>query len=247
MRYWMRGSEMVSCLILGGTAEAHETIAAMLAGSNPPKIILSLAGLHKPNREIPPEVTLRSGGFGGVAGLVTYLQDHSISILIDATHPFAASMARNAASAAKSCRIPAIKLLRPVTEIPAGLRVSRVPSLNDASDLANQLDMPIMLALGKRGNMVFLSESQLPHEKINAPLSFSDRSPLLQQLADSHAQILVLRDSGSERTAEWLAASLALDITVILIDRPLPPSAVPIATSVAEVVEWYLNLPPQSA
>ena len=43
---------------------------------------------------------MRVGGFGGVAGLATYLRQEKITHLVDATHPFAAQMSRNALMAA---------------------------------------------------------------------------------------------------------------------------------------------------
>jgi precorrin-6A/cobalt-precorrin-6A reductase len=55
---------------------------------------------------------MRIGGFGGTSGLVRYLQDNAINLVIDATHPFAAQISGNAANAARLCDIPHLILER---------------------------------------------------------------------------------------------------------------------------------------
>ena len=49
---------------------------------------------------------MRIGGFGGAAGLARYLIDREIDCLIDATHPFAAVIARAARLAAERTGVP---------------------------------------------------------------------------------------------------------------------------------------------
>ena len=60
-------------------------------------VTLSLAGrtAHPAAHPVP----VRSGGFGGPEGLARYLKAERIEALIDATHPYAAIMAGNAAQA----------------------------------------------------------------------------------------------------------------------------------------------------
>ncbi|MDI9409761.1 MAG: precorrin-6A/cobalt-precorrin-6A reductase [Candidatus Pacebacteria bacterium] len=237
----MRGKGVTErILVFGGTAEAHEVIGSLLKRDNPPLVILSLAGLHQPNRDIPAAVQQQSGGFGGTSGLVDYVRTNSIGLMIDATHPFAATMASHAATAANQCQIPLIKLLRPPTVIAAGLLIHRVPSLIAASHLANEWRQPIMLALGSRGSEVFLSVSSLPASAIHQPRGLTDAMTLDQQLVESGAKILILRDSGGDRAALWLVTARDQGCRVILIDRP-PPPPVQIVDSVTEVLEWLVK------
>jgi precorrin-6A/cobalt-precorrin-6A reductase len=79
-------------LILGGTGEAV-AIARMLYDEMADRVeaISALAGVTQSRAPIPG--TVRVGGFGGVDGLVEYIQAERIDVLIDATHPFAAQMA----------------------------------------------------------------------------------------------------------------------------------------------------------
>ena len=97
-------------LLLGGTADAR-IIADHLAKT--PNLIaeMSLAGvLSKPPKMALP---LRIGGFGGIDGLVQYIHDHGITILIDATHPYAAQMSHHAVMACEKTGIRRLTLWRP--------------------------------------------------------------------------------------------------------------------------------------
>ena len=53
-----------------------------------------------------------AGGFGGVQGLVGYLADNRIDLLIDATHPFARQISANAERAAERTATAMIRLQR---------------------------------------------------------------------------------------------------------------------------------------
>src|ERR1700721_4325093 len=97
-------------LILGGTTEARQ-LAQLLAARTDVVVPLALAG-----RTVSPlaqPVPVRRGGFGGSAGLAQYLRDAGIYALIDATHPYAATISANAVSAARQTNTPLIALRRP--------------------------------------------------------------------------------------------------------------------------------------
>ncbi len=86
-------------LILGGTAEAR-VLAGLLAErhSGVLDIVTSLAG--RTASPLTPAGRVRRGGSGGAAGLARYLRRAKIDLLVDATHPFAAAISRNAQDAA---------------------------------------------------------------------------------------------------------------------------------------------------
>jgi Precorrin-6x reductase CbiJ/CobK len=90
----------VRILILGGTGEARELAAELVAAGT--DVLSSLAGRVRQPRL--PDGPVRIGGFGGADGLAAFLREESISHLIDATHPFAEAITANAAlSAADAC------------------------------------------------------------------------------------------------------------------------------------------------
>ena len=96
-------------LLLGGSTEAS-ALAGLLASDPRFDCIFSLAGRTAAPR--PQPVAVRSGGFGGVAGLVSYLKGEGIDTLVDATHPFASRMSRNAIVAASKAGTPLLAVER---------------------------------------------------------------------------------------------------------------------------------------
>jgi len=100
-------------LLLGGVTEAL-AIARQLG----PRHVYSLAGIGRVPQGLQCQV--RVGGYGGVEGLTRYLREAGITLLIDATHPYAAQISRNAASAARNAGIPCWALRRPAWQAQAG-------------------------------------------------------------------------------------------------------------------------------
>ncbi|MCK5750569.1 MAG: precorrin-6A/cobalt-precorrin-6A reductase, partial [Oricola sp.] len=86
-------------LILGGTREAAQIAAEFVRDHPDWRVITSLAGRTKEPKPVVGEV--RSGGFGGTEGLADYLRAECVTRLVDATHPFARQISRNAKQAAR--------------------------------------------------------------------------------------------------------------------------------------------------
>ncbi|CUU56803.1 precorrin-6A/cobalt-precorrin-6A reductase [Parafrankia irregularis] len=83
-------------LILGGTREARDLAAALVAEQGM-DVVSSLAGRVR-DPALPAGETV-IGGFGGVSGLRAFLRDRAIDVVVDATHPFAARMSAHAVAA----------------------------------------------------------------------------------------------------------------------------------------------------
>ncbi len=62
---------------------------------------------------LPLPGTVRVGGFGGADGLAAWLRAHGIDAVVDATHPFAATMTAHAAAACAPSGVPLLRLRRP--------------------------------------------------------------------------------------------------------------------------------------
>ena len=77
----------------------------------------------------PQVLPVRIGGFGGAEGLADYIRAHNVTHLIDATHPFAAQMSRNALSAAAATEIPLAALTRPAWSAMKGDLWRYVPNI----------------------------------------------------------------------------------------------------------------------
>lgn len=97
---------MKRILLLGGVTEAL-AIARTLG----PQHIYSLAGIGRVPTDLACQV--RVGGYGGAEGLAQFVRAEHISLILDATHPYAAQISANAAQAAQMCNIPCWALRRP--------------------------------------------------------------------------------------------------------------------------------------
>src|SRR5215472_902479 len=137
---------MARILILGGTTEARE-LAERLAKRTDLEIIVSLAG--RTRSPAPQPVPVRSGGFGGAAGLAEYLRQERIDVLIDATHPYADIISANAVQAARQSKMPLIALRRPAWPALAGDRWSEVADVADAVRRLGERPRRTFVTLGR--------------------------------------------------------------------------------------------------
>lgn len=104
---------MTRLLLLGGTGDALKLARQLRAND-----VYSLAGLGKIPGDLRCEV--RVGGFGGSDGLARYIEAEHIGLIVDATHPYAAQISANAATASKRSGVPCWALRRPAWEPKAG-------------------------------------------------------------------------------------------------------------------------------
>ncbi len=236
-------------LVLGGTAEGR----ALAARLHPQvDLISSLAG-RVPDPALPVG-EVRIGGFGGVDGLRQWLTDNHISAVVDATHPFAATMTAHAASACAGIGLPHVVLRRPAWD-PGDATV--VASDAEAADrVAAQGYSRVFLTTGRSGTAAFRdSEAWFLIRVVTAPesgtlprnheLLFSrgpyDYDSEHALLRDHRIDVLVTKNSGGPLTRAKLDAAQTLGVDVVMIDRPPLPAGVTIAGSVDEAADWVLS------
>jgi precorrin-6A/cobalt-precorrin-6A reductase len=95
-------------LLLGGTSEARTLAAALNTDVD---VISSLAG-RVPDPALPVG-QVRIGGFGGVDGMRSWLRDNAVDAVVDATHPYAATITAHAATVCAELGLPHVVLARP--------------------------------------------------------------------------------------------------------------------------------------
>ena len=137
-------------LLLGGTREAVALAAKLVAEGH--DVTTSLAGRTKEPREV--EGKLRVGGFGGAEGLARWIENERITRLIDATHPFAEAISRNAKSAAEMTGVDFEQQKRPQWQAVEGDDWRRVADLQAAADAVVQGSV-VLLALGSQHLQAF--------------------------------------------------------------------------------------------
>jgi precorrin-6A/cobalt-precorrin-6A reductase len=174
-----------------------------------------------------------------------------MAALVDATHPFAARMARNAARAARAAGVPRLKLWRPAWAPAPGDRWLEAADVAEAGRLAATVGRRPLVGLGGRGlagfdfapfERAFVRAIEAPpHLPANAewleargPFAVADERRLF---AERGIDVVVTKNAGGEGAKAKLAAARELRLPVVVIRRP-PPPAGPLAASVEAAVAW---------
>ncbi|WP_138468223.1 cobalt-precorrin-6A reductase [Poseidonocella sp. HB161398] len=221
---------MSRILILGGTTEARALCSLLAARSIEAEV--SLAG-RVPGTDYP--LPVRSGGFGGAAGLARYLREARIRALLDATHPFAAAMPWNAAEAADGAGLPRAMLKRPPWLPGPGERWRGMPDLAAAA-AALPAGARVFLATGAGSLPAFAScrDCRFLLRQMTPPGPLPDHVEVLvarpgATAAEEAALLrahrithLVAKNSGGPARAK-LDAARDLGLEVLLVARPLLP------------------------
>lgn len=239
---------MTRILLLGGTTEAS-LLARLLAGARM-DAVFSYAG--RTGAPVAQPLPTRIGGFGGAEGLAAFLRAEGIGHVIDATHPFAAQMSRNAVAACAATGIPLAALERPAWTPGPGDRWTRVPDIPAAVAALPEAPARIFLAIGKLHLAGFAARPQHHYllRLVDPPgaLPLPDaavviaRGPFtpegdLALLAEHRIGHIVAKNAGGMGARAKLDAARTLGLPVILIDRPvLPPRR--IFTEPEEVMGW---------
>jgi precorrin-6A/cobalt-precorrin-6A reductase len=233
-------------LLLGGTAEAR-TLAARLHGRV--DVISSLAG-RVPDPALPVG-PVRIGGFGGVKGLRKWLRDEHIDAVVDATHPFAATITAHAAEVCGELELPYLVLARPAWD--PGDAIVVTSDAHAAEVMAGQRFSRIFLTTGRSGVAAFAASDAwfliravtapnpgtLPrHHQLllsRGPYDYDGEYALLREY---RIDALVTKNSGGDMTRAKLDAAAALEVPVVMVDRPPLPAGVMTVGTVDEAAEW---------
>lgn len=235
-------------LLLAGTHEARQ-LAHRIAEQFPAaRLTASFAGAVSdlPDLGVPTRV----GGFGGVEGLKDYLEKEAVSIIVDATHPFAAQMSRNAAAAAALTATPLLRLVRPGWSAEPGDTWRSFDALDEAA-AALPTGARAFLSVGRKDIGLFTHRTDLfglvrmieppseplpPHWQLilsRPPQAIEEEVSLMDAHRITH---LVTKNSGGTRAFAKIAAARRLHLPVLIITRPILPAA-ETAASVAGMFE----------
>jgi precorrin-6A/cobalt-precorrin-6A reductase len=220
-------------LILGGSTEASE-VARRLADDRRFETTLSLAGRTLNPREQP--VRTRRGGFGGIDGLIAWLQQEATEAVVDATHPYAAQISFNAVAACQRLAIPLATILRPGWQPQPDDLWRDVANVEAAADALGPKPQRVFLSLGRQELGAFASHPQHhyiartidPPEGVTLPPDIRllfDRGPFDLQaetalLRQEQIEVMVCKNSGAAAVYPKIEATRGLGIPVVMVARP---------------------------
>jgi precorrin-6A/cobalt-precorrin-6A reductase len=236
-------------LLLGGTSEAR----ALAARLHPTvDVISSLAG-RVPDPALPVG-KVRIGGFGGVDGLRRWLSEADVDAVVDATHPYAATITAHAATVCAELGLPHLVLARPAWEPGDATMVGSDEEA--AKTVAAQGYSRVFLTTGRSGTRAFVDVDAwfliravtapdvdtLPrrHQLVlsRGPYHYDSELALLR---DHRIDALVTKNSGGAMTRPKLDAAATLGVAVVMVDRPALPAGVTTVGTVDDAAAWVTS------
>lgn len=218
-------------LILGGTGEARRLAPILLETGY--KVTTSLAGVT--SEPMLPRGDVRTGGFGGVEGLVEYVRGENVAAIVDATHPFAAQITRHGFEAAKQADITYVRLERRPWK-PLGREQWRLVADVDAAVKALKQDARVFVTIGRkdlakfaaRDDLSILARSIEPPEmdlpenwkfiQGRPPFTVVDEAELMRT---HEINVLVTKNAGGKAVSAKLQAARELGVSIMMIERPV--------------------------
>lgn len=236
-------------LLLGGTTEAGQLAGALAKAEI--DAVYSYAGRTQAPAAQP--LPTRVGGFGGVDGLCRYLSAESFTHVVDATHPFAAGMSRNAHAASQLRGLPLIRLERPAWQAADGDLWQEFGAIDDIPAALPETPARVFLAIGKQQINLFAAQPQhhyvlrlvdppegilpLPDTSVvlaRGPFDLEGDLALLREHRMTH---VVAKNSGGIGARAKLDAARDLGLPVLMAARPTLPGDC-ITGDIADVMAW---------
>lgn len=226
---------MTRALILGGTSDANRLAeAAARLGLD---AIYSYAG--RTQAPAVQSLPTRIGGFGGASGLVDYIRQQRITHVVDATHPFAVEMSRNAVAACATTGNALIALERAPWKQSPGDNWIEVEDVAAAAAALPEQRARVFLAIGRQHLAPFAARPQHTYtlrfaDAPDAALPLPDASVIVSRgpfalagdldlMRSRNIEWIVARNAGGNGAFAKIEAARQLGLPVVMIARPALP------------------------
>lgn len=181
--------------------------------------------------------------------LALLVEQYRVTVVVDATHPFAEVISATAAAVCREKGLRYICYQRPALELPEHPLITFAGNYQEAAEMAAAAGEVIFLTIGSKNLDVFLAAARSRERRVvvrilptpavlthclnlglsvvdivamQGPFSIALNRALLQEY---RASVLVTKESGAEGgTDTKIAAALDLGIPVVVVKRPEPPA-----------------------
>ncbi len=249
-------------LLLGGTSEAAWFAAKLTEAGRP--VLLSMATDTPVSLREDEMLRIRRGPLER-NDIVDLLRENTVTLILDATHPFAVRISENARDAAQESSCRYVRYSRP-TLVEEGESVIWVDNHEDAAVRAAELQKPILLTTGstvlspyvktaaaksiplyarvldRDASVASCRDAGLPESAViraNGPFTVEDTAELLRGYSIG---VLVSKDSGDAGgVREKLAAARRENCGIVLIRRPAEDTRFPVLGSRKRLLSFVLG------
>lgn len=241
----------MNILVLAGSAEARQIARALLEADVRVRALVS----EPPRGPDPMPVPCRLHPFDDAAVLAQQMQ--GVDAVIDASHGFDGTMTDVGFAAAGIAGVPFVTLTRPewavaehalwrsardlraaMTMIPSGARVFAATGWTSLPACAGFPGARLLLRQTTR------HDRTPPFDFVelvfgDAPFTAASERALFEALK---VDLLICRNLGGLPSRPKLEAAKAINLPVILIDRPARPAGAAVVSGVGAVLEWVAQL-----
>lgn len=229
-------------LVLAGTQDGRELTKALL--DNKYQVMASVTSDYGKKLLEYDNLTINDHPLD-LLELEKTIQDNDINLIVDASHPYAVNISKNAMQICENLNIKYIRYERSTIDLPDYDKIFFAENYQEAASLASKFGKNIFLTTGSRMLHVFINEAVLKNHTIIArvlpdakvieectKLGFTPKTLIAMQGPFSHelnielykkydANIIITKNSGSiGGTDTKITAAMALDLPIIVIDRP---------------------------
>ena len=177
--------------------------------------------------------------------LQQFVIQHGIRLMIDATHPYAVNVSRNARQVAANLHIPCLRYERPDSALPIYAKLVLAPDMQRAAEMAVGLGKTVFLTTGSHSLPLFRAAAAgrdcrliarvLPQPEVIADCIANGFSPadiiaaqgpfsqeLNRELFRAYgADVMVTKNSGAiGGTDAKIAAAIELGLIIVVVQRP---------------------------
>lgn len=229
-------------LLLAGTQDGRE-LAKRLADEEYKVLVSVVSGYGK--RLIDSSRLIVNDQPLDISQLRILIQQQKINVIVDASHPYAVNISKNAMQVAKELSLHYIRYERVATPLPCYAKLCLVSDYQAAAQKAATLGQYIFLTTGSRNLKAFAEDANLKEHTLIArvlpdpevikectQLGFTPKNIVALQGPFSHAlnielykkyraDVVVTKNSGEVGgTDTKITAAMALDLPIVMIDRP---------------------------